>query len=384
MTRVLLNMPSQFGGKPSGVARMAFCLIEALIQNREFNYVLRSPWERADLPAPLRTADLDVITIKRPPIMVADVILQTFLMPLLCKRMDIDLLVNIDPFGAPTGARARVMVVHDLYFRVLPEQVGRREAFTTDIIYRLMLGNHDQIVTVSDATKRDLVRCYPSSANRITTVHSAATVSPRPGETATPEIEGRYVLAVGNATLNKNFKVLAQAMAMLHEAFPDVAMVHVGSDPGETIATTLATTLGSSASKPRLIRLSGIDDERLARLYRGATCLCVPSLYEGFCLPVLEAQGLRCPVVCADRSATPEVAGRGALTFDPENPRMLADTLQLLLSKVGLREQLVQSGLENLQRFSWDKAARQYEDVFRQAISRRGQRERGPVAARLT
>src|ERR1700693_6306946 len=59
MTRVLLNMPSQFGGKPSDVARMAFCLIEALVQNREFNYVLRSPWQRADLPAPLRAANLD-------------------------------------------------------------------------------------------------------------------------------------------------------------------------------------------------------------------------------------------------------------------------------------------------------------------------------------
>ena len=179
---------------------------------------------------------------------------------------------------------------------VLPEQVGRREVFTTDIIYRLMLGNHDQIVTVSDATKRDLARCYPSSAHRVTTVHSAATVSPRLGEAATPEIEGRYVLAVGNATPNKNFKVLAQAMAMLHEAFPDVALVHVGSDPSETIATTLATSPatipGASESKPRLIRLSGIDDERLARLYRSATCLCVPSLYEGFCLPVLEARRL--------------------------------------------------------------------------------------------
>jgi glycosyltransferase involved in cell wall biosynthesis len=380
MTRVLLNMPSQFGGKPSGVARMGFCLIEALVRNPEFSYVLRSPWQRADLPQPLRTANLDVVTIKRPPKVFVDVILQTFLMPRFCKRTNIDLLVNIDPFGAPTGARARVMVVHDLYFRVLPAQVGRREAFTTDIIYRLMLGNHDQIVTVSDATKRDLVRCYPSSTDRITTVHSAATVSPRSADTETSEIEGRYVLAVGNATLNKNFKVLAQAMALLHEAFPDIALVHVGSDPTESIASALA----ASASKLRLVRLMGIDDARLTRLYRGAACLCVPSLYEGFCLPILEAQGQRCPVVCADRSATPEVAGEGALTFDPENPRELAEKLRDLFSKPELREHLVQSGTENLQRFSWDQAARQYEDVFRRALSRQGEPKRGPDAARLT
>jgi glycosyltransferase involved in cell wall biosynthesis len=380
MTRVLLNMPSQFGGKPSGVARMAFCLIESLIQNREFDYILRSPWERAALPPPLRTSDLDVITIKRPSMMVLDVILQAVLMPILCRRLGIDLLVNIDPFGAPAGGRARVMVVHDLYFRVLPEQVGRREAFTSDIIYRLMLGNHDEVVTVSDATKRDLANCYPSSTNRITTVHSAATLAPVLAETGTPEIEGRYVLAVGNATLNKNFKVLAQAMAMLQEEFPDIALVHVGNDPGESIASTLA----ASASKLRLIRLTGIDDARLTRLYRGAMCLCVPSLYEGFCLPILEAQGLRCPVVCADRSATPEVAGEGALTFDPENPRELAERLRDLFSEPELRERLVHSGIENLQRFSWDQAARQYEDVFRQALSRRGQPKRGPAAARLT
>ncbi|MCK1396149.1 glycosyltransferase family 1 protein [Bradyrhizobium sp. 1] len=380
MTRVLLNLPSQFGGKPSGVARMAFCLIEALIRNREFNYVLRSPWQPADLPDSLRTTNLEIVTIKRPAVMVLDVVLQTLLMPLFCRRMGIDLLVNIDPFGAPAGGRARVMIVHDLYFRVLPEQVSRREAFTTDIIYRLMLGNHDEIVTVSDATRRDLVDCYPSSADRITTVHSAATLtaSSQPREAA--EIEGRYVLAVGNATLNKNFKVLAKAMAALHETFPDIALVHVGSDPGETIAQTLA----AAGSKLRPIRLTGIDDRRLAGLYRGATCLCVPSLYEGFCLPILEAQGEHCPVVCADRSATPEVAGKGALTFNPEDSQMLAEALRTVISQPDMRDRLVRDGIENLKRFSWDNAARQYEDVFRRALSRRGQPKRGPVAAGLT
>ncbi len=380
MTRVLLNMPSQYAGKPSGVARMALCLIEALLQHREFDYVLRSPWDRSELPPSLMAGGLEVLKIKRPPIMVFDVILQTIVMQLLCRRLEIDLLVNFDPFGAPAGAQARVMVVHDLYFRTLPEQVGRREALTTDIIYRLMIANHDEIITVSDATKRDLARFYPSSAGCISTIHSAATLPPVVQGAQRPDVPGRYVLAVGNATLNKNFKVLAQAMAMLHESFPDLALVHVGSDPEETIAGILSS-LGSAV---RLVRLEGIDDATLASLYRGALCLCVPSLYEGFCLPVLEAQGMGCPVVCSDRSATPEIAGDAALTFDPEDPRMLAGTLGRILSTPGLSEQLVQSGLENLQRFSWDKAARQYEDVFRRALLKRGQAKRKTAAPRPT
>ncbi|WP_349631445.1 glycosyltransferase family 1 protein [Bradyrhizobium sp. BR 10289] len=360
-------MPSQFGGKPSGVARMAFCLIEALLKNPKFDYVLRSPWERRDLPMSLQASPLDVITIRRPPVMIADVIRQIFSMPIFCRQHDIDLLVNIDPFGAPTGARARVMIVHDLYFRVLPQQVSRREAFTTDIIYRLMLANHDRVVTVSDATKRDLLHHYPAGAARATTVHSAATLAPISLDVEGPEIEGRYVLAVGNATLNKNFKVLAEAMASLHQVLPDVALVHVGSDPSESIGNVLS----ARRSTLRLVRLTGIDDNRLARLYRHAECLCVPSLYEGFCLPVLEAQGLSCPVVCSDRSATPEVAGPGAMTFNPEDPEMLSKKLHALLTNTELRGQLVQHGLENQQSFSWTNAANQYEEIFRQAISKR-------------
>jgi len=373
-------MPSQFGGKPSGVARMAFCLIEALLKNPEFDYVLRSPWERRDLPTSLQASPLDVITIRRPPVMIADVIKQIVSMPIFCRRHDIDLLVNIDPFGAPTGARARVMIVHDLYFRVLPQQVSRREAFTTDIIYRLMLANHDRVVTVSDATKRDLSHHYPAGAARATTVHSAATLAPISPDVEGPEIEGRYVLAVGNATLNKNFKVLAEAMASLHQVLPDVALVHVGSDPGESIGNVLS----ARRSTLRLVRLTGIDDNRLARLYRHAECLCVPSLYEGFCLPVLEAQGLGCPVVCSDRSATPEVAGRGAMTFDPEDPEMLSKKLHALLTNKELREKLVQQGLENQRSFSWTSAANQYEEIFRQAISKRLLPRPGSTAARPT
>jgi glycosyltransferase involved in cell wall biosynthesis len=367
MTRVLLNMPSQFGGKPSGVARVAFYLIEQLIQSSEFDYVLRSPWTKAELPKALNTSRLEVMTIERPKFMVFDVILQAFLMPVLCRDRKIDLLVNLDPFGAPAGGRARVMVVHDLYFRVIPEQVGRREALTTDIIYQLMLRNHDEIVTVSEATRRDLVACYPYAASRTTTIHSATTLAPDAGPAGESEIGGRYVLAVGNATPNKNFQVLARAMALLHEASPDLALVHVGHDAGESIASVLSR----SGSGVRLVRLSGIDDERLARLYRGAACLCVPSLYEGFCLPILEAQDRDCPVVCSDRSATPEIAGEGALTFDPGEPRVLAEMLKTLLADGGLRDWLIRAGRDNLARFSWDKAARQYEAVFRKALSGR-------------
>lgn len=367
MTRVLVNMPSQFGGKHSGVARVAFLLLERLLENPDFTYVLRSPWTRDQLPERLRRSRLEVVTVRRPRIMMLDVLRQAVTMPTLCRRLGIDLVLNVDAYGAATGGRARVMIVHDLYFRTIPEQTGRREALTSDLIFRLMVRGNAAAICVSDATRRELVASYPAARTIATAIHSAGTLAANMADTGPSEVAGRYVLAVGNATHNKNFGVLARAVALVGAAHPDLAIVHVGEDPDETIASTLRR-LGAEI---RLVRLTRLEDRRLAALYRGAACLCVPSLAEGFCLPILEAQALGCPVLCSDRSAMPEIAGDGALLFDPTDAESLASRLREVLVDHDRRDDLVRRGLANAARFSWDRAARAYEAVMLGALQGR-------------
>lgn len=365
MPRVLFNLPSQFAGRPSGVARMAFELLDRLIDTGGFEYVLRSPWTLEQLPDFLKSKPLQVVTVPRASILVFDVVRQALSFPSYCRREGIDLVVNLDPFGAATGGRARLMVVHDLYFRTIPEQTGWRAVLTNDLIFRLMLLGNSEIVTVSAATQRDLESWYPQATGRAMTIHSATSLKPAPADIGSSGVAGTYVLAVGNATRNKNFGVLAEAMAKIHASFPDVSLVHVGDDRNEVIATAFKNL----ASPVRLVRFSGIDDGHLARLYRDASCLCVPSLYEGFCLPVLEAQVSGCPVVCANTSATPEIAGHGALLFDPIDPAALAGCLQRILSSGETSAALVRQGYDNSAKYSWDIAARRYEDVFKRLLS---------------
>lgn len=366
MARILFNMPSQFAGRPSGVARVAFQLLDHLIGGSEFEYALRSPWSRDQLPESLQAKPLDVVTVPRFSKAIVDVIRQGLTFPAYCRREEIDLVVNLDPFGAPAGGRARLMIVHDLYFRTIPDQIGLRALWTNDLIFRLMLRGNSKIVTVSDATKRDLEYWYPQSKGRATTIHSATSFEPLHNARPASEIPGRYVLAVGNVTKNKNFLVLAKAMTRIGSLFPDVGLVHVGNDRHDTLSLSQAfKDLGSSL---RVIRLAGIGDERLAGLYANASCLCVPSLYEGFCLPVLEAQVCGCPVICSNTSATPEVAGRGALLFDPTDPDALADCLKEVLSVPETSDRLKRLGHENAAKFSWNVAARSYEDTFRSML----------------
>jgi glycosyltransferase involved in cell wall biosynthesis len=359
--RILLNMPSQFRRKPSGVARTAFCLIERLIESTSHDYILRSPWQREDLPEALRTSRLSVITAPRPKFIVFDVVRQMFVVPFICRARGVDLVFNLDPFGSPTGGKARVTIVHDLYFRTIPKQIGWRATLTTDFIFRLVVAGSRSIVCVSDATRQDFRKWYPLNASRSLTIHSDSTLSVSPDEIGhTAPVAGRYILAVGNATSNKNFKTLAQAFEVLQQSYHDLHLVHVGSDPNDEILTTLASEVARNA----VVRMNGIDDTQLATLYRHAACLCVPSLYEGFCLPVLEAQGLGCPVVCADRSATPEIAGDGALTFDPTRVSSLTQALNKLLSSPEVAEDLRKRGHENRQRYSWKLTAQKYAKLF--------------------
>jgi glycosyltransferase involved in cell wall biosynthesis len=361
--KVLFNLPSQYAGRPSGVATFAFQLLENLIGRSDFIYVLRSPWRREQLPEALRAKTFEIVTIRRPPFLLPNVLWQGFVFQRFCHRHGIDLVVNLDPYGSPSGGLARLLIVHDLYFRTIPKQVRRNVAWTNDMIFRLMLSGNSEIVTVSDSTKRDLEHWYPRARGRTTTIHSATSLN-SVSTHACSEIEKPYILTVGNATANKNLSVLASALASVHLVFPDIVAVHVGKDSKETIVSTLKK-LGSTV---RVLRFEGISDSKLASLYRHASCLCIPSLYEGFCLPILEAQVLGCPVICSNRPALPEIAGAGALLFDPTNADALAKALLTVLQNPANSEALVRAGHENSARFSWDLAARQYEAVFRRLI----------------
>jgi glycosyltransferase involved in cell wall biosynthesis len=96
----------------------------------------------------------------------------------------------------------------------------------------------------------------------------------------------------------------------------------------------------------------------------------VPSLYEGFCLPILEAQVCGCPVLCSNRPALPEIAGEGALLFDLTDAKALAESIVKVVQDRAVSESLRERGYKNASRFSWDNAACEYELVFRRLLEK--------------
>ncbi|WP_206363589.1 glycosyltransferase family 4 protein [Sphingomonas crocodyli] len=339
---------------------MAFKLIEGLLSQTEWSFTLRSPWARHELPLQLQSDRLGLITVPRPRILVANMFVEALSMPGLCRSRQVDLLVNVDPFGSPLGGPRRVTIVHDLYFRAVPEQFSRREMLTNDLILKSMLASSDRVICVSDATARDVQRWYPRAGQKTDVIHSSATLEAADMvSTQGGPVDPPYILVVGNGTPNKNLRVVANAFHHLATTFPRLKIVHVGKDDAETIASGLGQIAGE-----RLVRLRGVDDDKLAQIYAGASCLCVPSLYEGFCLPILEAQDFGCPVVSSNVSAMPEIAGEGALYFEPADAPALAGHIEKLLTDEGLRQTLIEAGRKNRGRFSWHKTATRYASIF--------------------
>lgn len=357
-------MPSQFGRRLSGVARVTFCLLERLVEIGSHDYVLRSAWRAEDLPAALQ-GRIGQIYTPRPRVMVADVLRQALTMPAICRAAGADVVWNVDSFGAARGGRARVTTVHDLFYRDI-DTLGLRQRLTMALCYAVTLGGSSRVVAISQHTAAALTANFPGSAARLSVIPNAATLDrPAPAIIPPQEIAAPYALIVGNATPNKNFGAAIAALAALPSATPAITLVHVGLDDAGMVEAAMAR----AAAPPPLIRLSSIDDARLAALYHHAQCLIVPSLSEGFCLPIVEAQTLGCPVITADCSVMPEVAGDGALYFAADVPRQLADHIAALQADPALRQSLVQRGHRNAARFSWAQSARAYDNLFSELMA---------------
>lgn len=208
----------------------------------------------------------------------------------------------------------------------------------------------DGIIAISEKTKEDLMRIYPSvPEERIRVIYLGNSMR-APANQILKKFPAKYILMVGNRDKYKNGNIVLKALKKAKKVIDDLQLVCAGGGPLTDVEIRLMEELGVKES---VIQMS-LTDEELYYAYQGAECFIFPSLYEGFGIPILEAFYCKCPVILSNASCFPEIAQDSALYFDPNNEEELAEKICLLLQTPSLANKLIEKGNERLKMFSWE------------------------------
>ena len=277
-------------------------------------------------------------------------------LPVLARRAGADVLFNPANL-APLGFPGNVIVVHDAAALRHPEWYSPAYAAWQARIGPALARRALHVVTVSEFSRGELMDLLGLAEDRVSVV--AGGVDER-FAAAEPAVRSRpYVLCVASHTARKNLGALGPAAAALHRE--GLELVVVGGHRPQFAA---------EAGLDGLTLLGAVGDGELPGLYAGAEAFVLPSRYEGFGLPVLEAMAAGTPVVAADTTALPETAGGAARLVAPE-PEALRAALMDLLGDAAERTRLSCLGRERAAGFTWDRTAREVDAVLSDSAGRR-------------
>jgi len=258
-----------------------------------------------------------------------------------------------------------VVVVHDVSWRLFPEtKTARFRAYMDSVVPRSIRRAH-AVVTGAESARREILDFVPDVDPAKVRVVPWGVARRGPGGAPTG-VAGPYLLSVSNFDKRKNLPALVEAWRRLvrDEGLPH-ALVLVGDAER---AAALVRGVGRAPGE-RLVTPGYVDARTLSSLYAGADLVVVPSVYEGFGLPVLEAFAAGAPVACADAASLPEVAGDAAVLFDPTDVGDVARGIREALVPGPSRDARVERGRARAEASTWERCAESFLAVVEDAAT---------------
>lgn len=297
--------------------------------------------------------------------------------PLDLRRARVDLFHAPHYVLPPLTPCPSVVTIHDCIHLRFPQYLPNRFAYAY-AKSSLWVATHrsSRILTVSEASKRDILRYFHVAEMKIDVIPNAIDErfwAPPPEEEVAHvreryQLDAPFVLYAGNIKPHKNIDRLIEAFHLLRKrGFDEVKLLIIGDEISKY------ATLRRAVHRYKLhkhVRFFGfVDDKTLASLYRLARVFVFPSLYEGFGLPPLEAMASGTPVITSNVSSLPEVVGDAALLIDPYEPEAISDAMQRVLSDAGLRADLRARGLARARHFSWERSIGRVREIYQEVLA---------------
>jgi glycosyltransferase involved in cell wall biosynthesis len=292
--------------------------------------------------------------------------------PLALRRQGVTLFHSPHYVLPPLVPCRSVVTIHDCIHLMFPQYLPNRLALS---YARASIGmatrRATRIMTVSESSKRDILRFFDTDPSRIDVIHNAYDerfgVEPREEDVVRVreryQLHDEFVLYAGNVKPHKNLERLIEAFHLVRKRGLDhLKLVLIGDEISRYAALRRAVHRHQLHQYVRF--LGYLPEETLAVMYRLAGVFVFPSLYEGFGLPPLEAMASGTPVVTSNVSSLPEVAGDAAILVDPYDPHAIADGIYRVLTDERLRRDLRHKGLARARQFSWEASVRRVHEIY--------------------
>lgn len=290
-----------------------------------------------------------------------------------------------DVFFTPTHYAPRfspaptVISIMDLAYLYFPEMFKKTDLYKLKNWTAQSVRNAKSIITISQSTKNDIIKEYKIPGEKVVVIYPGIkSVISQNSQSITMEtlqskyeISKNFILFVGTLQPRKNISRLIEAFAktLSQEKIPsDLELVIVGKKGW--LYEDIYKKPAQLGIEEKVKFLNFVTDEELAILYKNAICYVLPSLYEGFGLPVLEAMQHNCPVITSNVSSLPEAGGDAALYVNPEDISDISEKIKTLIIDKQLRQQLIEKGKKQITKFSWEKTAKETLKVLEQAAEK--------------
>jgi len=264
-----------------------------------------------------------------------------------------------------------VMSIMDVSYLYFPEMFNKSDLYQLRSWTAYSVKNAKKVLTISKSSKNDIIKEYriPSSKVFVTYPGIKEVLSLEPRVYGMKQIQSKYgvgdkfILFVGTLQPRKNIVRLIEAFSKVLDTnkneliTKDLELVIIGKK-GWLYEEILGTPK-SLGIEERVKFLEDVNNDDLTLFYKNAVCFVLPSLYEGFGLPIIEAMQHNCPVITSNVSSLPEVGGDACLYMNPEDSADIADKIEKLISNEKLRKELIEKGKKQVAKFSWEKTAKE-------------------------
>ena len=276
------------------------------------------------------------------------------------------------PIGIEYSGVKTVVTIHDLIYLRYPDYFKKIDRAIYDRKFRYACQVTTKIHAISEQTKYDLISYYNIPEDKIEVIYQS--INPLFFEEVAEaqkkavrqkyHLPERFLLSVGTIEPRKNLMGLLEGMLFSRI---DLPLVVVGKSTD--YRKKVQQLVNSRPRELKVFFLTGVNDNELHALYQSAEAMVYPSLFEGFGLPVVEAQASGCPVITSNISSMPEAGGNAAIYVDPQKPEEIGRVMETLLNSSAIAGKLVEKGIENAQLYTPDHYARQLINLYKNILN---------------